>query len=292
ARMGLDYERLSALNPRLVYLAISGFGASGPDARHLAFDSIVQSMSGAATMSGFGDAPALSHIPYVDFGTGLYGALGVVSALLHRERSGRGQKVDLALFNTGVSFAAAYGVFAEYAINGIIRRAVGNNMIYGVGGIYRCADGELTICCFGDALFERLCRAIGRPELRDDPRLKSDVTRYENREVVNRAISDWLSEKTVTESREKLAEAGVPAGPVETADRVLDNPQAAANRIVRNVEQPGVGMVPVAGSALQFESGASEIERPAPAIGEHNGHFYDSLLGPGTALRLAKDGAI
>ncbi len=290
--LGLDYERLSALNPRLVYLAISGFGTTGPYAGDPAFDSIVQALSGAATMTGFGEAPTLSHVPWVDFGTALYGALGVVLALFGRERTGRGREVDLALLNTGLSFVGAYGVFAEAAVNGIVRRAVGNNMIYGVGGLFRCADGALTVCTFGDALFARLCRVIGRPELLEDPALKSDVARYENRTRINEAVQAWLGGRSVAEARQILAEAGVPAGEVASVDRTLKHPQVAASGMLKRIVQPGIGEIPVATSALRFDGGTPEIERPAPAVGEHNDSVYDRLLGPGTARRLRDEGVI
>lgn len=290
--LGLEYGRLSALNPRLVYLAISGFGTTGPYAGDPAFDSIVQALSGAATMTGFGDAPTLSHVPWVDFGTALYGALGVMLALFARERTGRGREVDLALLNTGLSFVGAYGVFAEAAVNRIARRAVGNNMIYGVGGLFRCVDGALIICTFGDALFARLCRVIGRPELLEDPALKSDSARYEHRSRINDAVQAWIGQRSVAQTRRILAEAGVPAGEVESVDRTLNHPQVVASGMLRRIEQPGIGEIPFATSALRFDGSAPEIERPAPAIGEHNDSVYDRLLGPGTARRLRDQGVI
>ncbi|HUY19479.1 MAG TPA: CoA transferase [Candidatus Binataceae bacterium] len=290
--LGLEYERLAALNPRLVYLAISGFGATGPYASDPAFDSIVQALSGAAVMTGFGDAPTLSHVPWVDFGTALYGALGVMLALFGRERSGRGREVELALLNTGLSFVGAYGVFAEAAINGIVRRAVGNNMIYGVGGMFRCADGALMVCTFGDALFARLCRVIGRPELLEDPALKSDIARYEHRDRINQAVQAWIGGRTMVEARRVLAAAGVPAGEVESVDHALKHPQVVASGMLTSIDQPGIGEIPVAASALRFDGSTPEIERPAPAIGEHNDTVYDRLLGPGSAHRLRDEGVI
>jgi crotonobetainyl-CoA:carnitine CoA-transferase CaiB-like acyl-CoA transferase len=292
AALGLDYERLAALNPRLVYLAVSGFGTSGPYAGDPAFDAIVQALSGAATMTGFGESPTLSHVPWVDFGTALYGALGVVLALFRRERSGRGGEVDLGLLNTGLSFVGAYGVFAEAAVNGFVRRAVGNHMIYGVGGVFQCVDGALVVCTFGDALFARLCRVIGRPELLEDPALKSDVARYENRTRIDQAVQAWLGGRRMAEARRVLAEAGVPAGEVESVDRALKHPQVVASGMLTQIDQPGIGEIPVATSALRFEGSTPEIERPAPAIGEHNDAVYDRLLGPGTARRLRDAGVI
>jgi crotonobetainyl-CoA:carnitine CoA-transferase CaiB-like acyl-CoA transferase len=291
--LGLDYERLAGVNPRLVYLAISGFGSVGPNARDTAFDAIVQSLSGAAAMTGFpGGPPVLSHVPFVDFGTGLYGALAVSLALLHRERTGRGQSIDLALFSTGFSFVAAYGVFAEAAINGVVRERTANTMIYGVGGLYACTDGQISICSFSDPLWQRLCGAIDRIDLASDPRLRSDVARYENRKVVDGAISAWCVQRSVEQARAKLAAAGVPAGRVQAVDEAAQHPQAHALGLIQSVEQPGLGSVPVAGSAIKFSETPGIIQRPAPSVGEHNTEIYDRILGEGSARRLREDNLI
>jgi crotonobetainyl-CoA:carnitine CoA-transferase CaiB-like acyl-CoA transferase len=290
--MGLDYERLTAVNPRLIYLAVSGFGTSGPYARNFAFDPVVQSMIGAAAMTGAQESPMLSHIPYIDFGTALYGALGVMAALLQRASTGRGQQIDLPLLGTGVSLVAAYGVFAEYALNGVARRAVGNDMIYGLGGLYKCADGELSIAVVGDALFRRLCRVIGHPEMLDDARLRTDILRYENRAIINDAIATWLAGRTVAESRTALADAGVPSGEVNTVAQAYAHPQVAALGIVRSLEQPEVGAVPVGGMPMRLGNAQWAEAAPAPGLGEHNEEIYDSIFGAGSAKRLRAEGAI
>jgi crotonobetainyl-CoA:carnitine CoA-transferase CaiB-like acyl-CoA transferase len=290
--MGLDYERLGAINPRLIHLAVSGFGTTGPYARNFAFDPVVQSMVGAAAMTGSNESPMLSHIPYVDFGTALYGALGVMAALLQRASTGRGQKIELPLLGTGVSWVAAYGVFAEFALNGIARNAVGNETIYAFGGLYRCSDGELSIAVVGDALFRRLCRVIERPDLLSDPRLQTDMLRYENRAVINGPLSEWLAGRMVEEARKTLADAGVPAGEVNTVARAFAHPQVAALGIVRNVEQPGVGSVPVGGMPMRLGGADWAEAAPAPGLGEHNEEIYGAIFGAGAAQRLRAESAI
>jgi len=290
--MGLDYERLGAMNPRLIHLSVSGFGTTGPYARNFAFDPVVQSMVGAAEMTGAAESPMLSHIPYIDFGTALYGALGIMAALLQRERTGLGQHIDLPLLGTGVSIVAAYGVFAEFALNGVARRAVGNDMIYGLGGLYRCVDGELSIAVVGDALFRRLCRVIGHPELLDDARLKTDMLRYENRAIINEPLAAWLAGRTVAESRTALADAGVPCGEVNSVAQAYAHPQIAALEIVRSLDQPEVGAVPVGGMPMRLGNAEWAEAAPAPGLGEHNDEIYDSIFGVGTAERLRAEGAI
>ena len=291
--LGLDYPTLQQANPRLVYLAISGFGSTGPYAGYTAFDTIVQALSGAATMAGFpGEPPSLFPLPYVDFGTGLYGALAVTLALFHRQRTGQGQSVDLALFSTGLSFMGAYGVLAEAALNGVARRSVGNDLIYGVGNVYPTKDGHVVIAVIGGAMWRRLCRTIERPDLLEDPRMKNDLTRYESRDAVNEAISGWTSHRIAEEASQALAEAGIPVGKVQYVDQVAAQPQAQPLEMVTAVRQPGLGDVPVSSTAMKFSETPGSILLPAPTVGEHNQEVYNTLLGAGAFQRWTEQGAI
>jgi len=291
--LGLDYPQLAKTNPKIISLAISGFGSVGPYASYTSLDVAVQALSGAASMTGPPQAsPMLAHIPFEDFGTALYGALAVTMALFHRERTGQGQNVDLALYATGVSFVGAYGVLAEVALNGVVRKAVGNDIIFAAGGIYRCADGQVAIASPAEPLWRRLCRTIQRPELVDDPRLKGDMARHEHRELVNAAIIGWTSQRTVEEVSKTLAEAGIPVGAVQSVDQVASHPQTKALEMAPTIRQPGLGEVPVAGMAMKFSETPGSIDRPAPAIGEHNKEIYDRLLGAGACERLRKESAI
>jgi len=291
--LGLDYPQLRAINPKLISLAISGFGSTGPWASYTSLDIAVQALSGSASMTGPPEAsPMLSHLPFEDFGTSLYGALAVSLALFHRERTGQGQSVDLALFSTGLSYVAAYGVLAEVALNGVVRRAVGNNVAFAVGGIYRCSQGHVAIACATDALWRKLCRLIQRPELIDDPGLKNDLDRYEHRNLVDQAISAWTQQRPAAEVAKILAEAGVPVGEVNSVDAIQAHPQVKALQMAPTIQQPGLGAVPVSGIAMKFSETPGSIERPAPALGEHNQEVYDQLLGAGAWERLKRESAI
>lgn len=291
--LGLDYPQLAKTNRKIISLAISGFGSVGPYASYTSLDVAVQALSGAASMTGSGQAsPMLAHIPFEDFGTALYGALSVMMALFHRERTGQGQNVDLALYATGVSFVGAYGVLAEVALNGVVRKAVGNNVIFAVGGIYSCSDGQVAIACAAEGLWRKLCRTVGRPELIDDPRLQSDTARYEHRDLVNAAITGWSSQRAVAEVSRTLAEAGIPVGAVQSVDQVASHPQTKALEMAPTIRQPGLGEVPVSGMAMKFSETPGSIDRPAPGIGEHNKEIYDRLLGAGACERLKKESAI
>lgn len=281
-RLGLGYQALREGNPRLIYLAISGFGSRGPSAERVAFDAIIQALSGAMSMSGLpGNPPMLSHIPWVDFGTALYGALAVVSALLHRERTGQGQQVDLALYGTALSFVGAYGVLAEYARNGVVRRAVGNDMIYAAGGCFPAADGHVVVNALTEPMWRNLCKAIGRQELLDDSRLRSDQARYEHRGLVDEAIGGWMATRTTAEIVRVLGGAGIAVAPAQTVAALRDDPQALALDMWRDVEQPGLGAVPVANLPMKFSETPGQVQRAAPAVGADNTAVYGGLLGFG-----------
>ena len=279
-RLGLGYGALAATNPRLIYLGISGFGTAGPRARDVAFDGIVQAMSGAMSMTGPpGPGPVLSHIPYVDFATGIYGASSIQAALFDRERTGRGHRIDVSLYGAVVSFVTAYAVVAEYALNGLVRGQIGNDFLYGTGGSFPTKDGQLVVNVFSNAMWAQLCEVIGRPELLEDPGLADDLLRYERRADVNAAIAPWISERTTQEAVQVLAEAGVAVGPVQTVDQLLTDPQVGALDAFAWVDQPGIGRVPVATPPIKVDGATAAIGRPAPAVGEHNDDVYGGLLG-------------
>ncbi|MGD0076021.1 MAG: CoA transferase [Candidatus Binataceae bacterium] len=291
--LGLDYPQVREINPRLISLAVSGFGSVGPYAPYTSLDIAVQALSGAASMTGSPDAsPMLEHIPFEDFGTALYGALAVTLALFHRERTGQGQNVDMALFATGLSFVAAYGVLAEVALNGVVRRAAGNSVIFAVGGIYRCREGHVAIACAAEPLWRRLCRLIERPDLIDDPRLKNDIERHNHRAIVDEAINNWTRQRPAAEVAKAMADAGIPVGEVQSVDKIQSHPQTKAMQMAPIIEQPGLGPVPVSGIAMKFSATPGAIDRPAPAIGEHNQEVYDRLLGAGACERLKRERAI
>lgn len=290
----LDYPAIQGHNPKLIHLAISGFGATGPRANDPALDAVFQAMSGGMASNGAaGQPPFPSHIPYVDFGTGVYGALAIVSALYHRKSTGAGQMIDLALYNTALSFVVGYGALADFAHNGVARQNVGADFIYAVGGTFPAKDGHVTVNCVTDAMFEDLCKVIARPDLALDPRLKGDGPRYQHRAIVNAAIAPWIAQRTAREAVEALAKGGVPAGPVRTVAALADDPQVQAAGSVQQIEQPGIGQVPVSPFVPRMQ-GSVPIARPAPGVGQHNAEVYKALLGlDATQLQqLAAEGAV
>ena len=279
-KLGLGYAAMREANRRLVYLAISGFGNTGPSSHLSAFDAIIQAATGAMTMSGAPDQPpTLSHVPYIDFATGIFGALGITSALLRRAATGLGQSIDQTLYGSAVSMIGSYGVIAEAELNAEARRSVGNSLIYGVGGSYETADGAIVLNCLSDDMWRNLCRTIGRPDLENEPSLQSDVARYGNRGLVDQALQAWLRPQPKDKALQTLAAAGIPAGPIKGPEALPQDPQVQALGLITSIDQPGIGKLPVSTLPIRTGDTPAPIERPAPQVGEHNAEVLGGLLG-------------
>jgi len=283
--LGLDYASVRRHNEKIVHLGISGFGASGGRADDPALDAIIQAMSGALSMNGSAgvapsqaDEPTPNHIPYVDFSTGLFGALATVSALLHRKNTGEGQSIDLSLYKTALSFVAAYGVLAESHLGGN-RGQMGDDLVYGIGGVFKTTDGRVAINCLTDPMWRSLCDAIGRQDLLKEASLKNDAERYKNRLPVKQAIAAWASSRSTQDAVSHLAAAGVPVGPVQTVEQVLEDSQAEALEAFQSIQQPGIGEIPVGSFVPKFGTIPTPIRRPAPGVGQHNREIYGEVLG-------------
>ena len=295
ASLRVRYDDFAAQNPRLVYLSISGFGGKGPYADYPALDAVIQGMSGAMTICGTeSSGPTLSHVPYVDFGTALYGALSIVSALYHRNTTGKGQSIDLALYSTALSYIGGYAIMADFVRNGAVRRHMGNDLIYGVGGCFPTKDGFAEINCLTGDMWERMCGLMQRPALLQDARFATGPGRYQHRHVINPIVQQWTMSMTTAQVVQALLDIGIPSGPVQTVDQLPSDPQVQALEMFPTVDQPGAGPIPVAGAAMKFSDTPLRITRPAPAVGEHNDEIYSHVLGltPPDIARLRRDRVI
>jgi len=293
--MGLDYERLKESNPGLIMLSISGFGTTGPYAKRLAFDPVAQAFSGAMSITGFpGNPPTRSGVMWVDFSTGIYGALAVVLALYHRKETGEGQLIDMAMLDAAVSHIAASAVLAEYTVAGVVRGPQGNHSYYNFSNCFQTSDGWVFISGVGDNLWRRLAGAIGKPEWGADPRFADNALRFHNRHVIDKAIETWIEGKTTAEVIGILESKRVPCSPVNSAADIVDDPQVKAREMVVGLDYPGVGKVPVPGTPIKLSRSPGSIRRRAPNVGEHNQEVYRELLGlSDTQLaQLKKDGVL
>lgn len=276
--LGFSKERLLAMNPRLIVLSITGYGATGPDAERVAFDGLLQCRSGAMACNGT-DQPFLNHLPYIDFSTALYGAFGVMAALYERERTGTGQFIEASLMETISAFVGSYGMIAETLLHGTPRQQQGNALIFGLGDCVPTSDGKFVLFnCIGN-MFQRLCDMIGHPELLEDPRFGSDASRYTHRQLLMPHIVEWTTRHTAAEIVVTATQFRLPFEKVSTVDELATDPHAAARGVFPRVQQPGMGDIPVGRQGITMSEHTHPELRPAPAIGEHTARVLSDWLG-------------
>lgn len=276
-RLGLDHDSLSAINPRIILATASAFGSEGPLARDVGFDAVGQAMSGAVHLTGTTDQPYRAQVNYVDFGTALHGAFGVMVALRERERTGKGQCVSGSLLGTALAMTNALTI--DHALNGIERRPIGNRA-YGSGptDIFRTRDGWIVTQIVGGGIFSRWADVVGHPELVDDPRYTSDILRGDNGAELSAIMQRWCIERTSAEAIAQLSAAKVPAAPVLRPDQALAQPQVAAMRVVEPVTYPGTAVpIPVIRAPIHLSANSKVTPRRAPLVGEHSDEILAEL---------------
>jgi CoA:oxalate CoA-transferase len=294
-KLGLGYEPLKAVNPRLIYAAISGFGRlegyTGPYSDRPAFDIVAEAMSGVMNLVGFADKPPSWTIyGMADVYTGLTTAYGVMLALFMRERTGEGQFVDSAMLDSMLALnermAVIYSFTGESPERGQMKHIAPR-------GAFRCRDGYLAINVPDDIQWQRLCEAMGREELKDDPRTADGTSRAAHADFIRSAIEAWLGDKSRNEAVALLEQKGVPSGPVYTAEDVFSDPHIAARNMLISVDDPVAGPRKYARSPLHLSAAPEIPTAPAPRLGEHTRPILD-LLGYGEAdiQRLQNQGVI
>jgi formyl-CoA transferase len=268
-RLGIDFEALARENPRLVYASISGFGQEGPYRDRPGYDQIVQGMSGLMWLTGDANsAPLRIGIPICDLLAGYFAAIGILTALLERETSGRGQQVQTSLLEamTGsLSFQAA-----KFANTGEVPPPVGNHHPQNAPmGVYRAKDGYFNLAVGNDRMWGRLCETIGRPSLGDDARFKGLFDRIRNRDAMNAILDDVFSQRTAAEWVESLNAAGIAAGPIYTLDQVFADPQVRRAGLIQEITNAEWGPHKVIALPVHLSRTPAAIEHGAPMTGEH-----------------------
>lgn len=290
----IGYESLSKVNPRLIYASITGYGQYGPYAERPGFDPIFQAVMGHMYITGFkGSPPTKSGASLTDYGAGLYGVIGILLALRHRDKTGQGQEIDIAMLDTGVSFMEA--VFVQYKVLNEVQPQMGNARPFSAPtDTFRCKDGYVYVAVSFDRMWKRFTRLIGREDLADDPRFDSSEKRRRNRDYMNSLAEGWLADKTRDEAVKLLVEAGIPAGPVNTVTEAIVDPQIKAREMIVDLDHPGIGKVPVSGIVIKLSQTPGSIETPVPSIGQHNKEIYCGLLGytEGKLSQIKKEGVI
>jgi crotonobetainyl-CoA:carnitine CoA-transferase CaiB-like acyl-CoA transferase len=267
--MGLDWESVSALNPRAILAVVSAFGLEGPYANRVGFDGVAQAMSGAVYFAGTEDQPVRAAAPWVDFGTASLLALGVMAALRARDSTGKGQLVEGALLRTALTYFST--MLIEESVLHLGRKPTLNrSQTAAPSDIYRTKDGWITVAVNGDPLFRRVARLIGAPEWLEDKRFVSDKARGDHGAIISRRVQEWCLKYSSDEAIAAFEGARVPAGPVYTMRQTLDDPHVKASGIFANVEFPGIGVAPVAATPVKLHSTPGTVRNRPPLLGEHN----------------------
>jgi CoA:oxalate CoA-transferase len=281
ARLECDAPRLRAINPRLVYLSISGFGQAGPMAGWPAYDLVIQAMSGMMSTTGTpGGPPTASGESIADVWTGLYGSWAVMAALLHRARTGEGQTIDLAMFDS--MLAMQLTGLARLSASGDAPPRVGNrHPVTSPVDTYATADGNVAIVVTSDAQFAAFARAIGQPGLTADPRYTSNSARHANYPALKNAIEAWTHGQPTMEVVRILQSHGIPSGPVWDLKAAYGSEQARLRGVLSPVEHPAIGNFAVAAQPAKFSSASAENPTREPLLGEHTEEVLQNLLGLG-----------
>jgi crotonobetainyl-CoA:carnitine CoA-transferase CaiB-like acyl-CoA transferase len=267
---GLDYEELAAINPRLIYCSVSAFGRTGPRKDSPGYEALMQAFSGIMSITGEpGGPPVRAGVSFLDLTTGILCALGISNALLQRQRTGLGQRVDASLLETAVSLLAFHA--EGYLLSGVVPRALGSgHPSLSPYRTFRCRDGQwIFIAAANDRFWQKLARALGREDLAGEPRFAVNQQRVAHRTELETMLEGLIAEHDREPLLKRLEEADVPAAPVNTIDQVMDDPQTAERGIVQRVRHPRLGDIPVVGTPLRFSRMAPGVRRPAPVRGEH-----------------------
>jgi formyl-CoA transferase len=276
-RLGIDYEALSKINPRLVYASISGFGQDGPYRDRPGFDQIAQGMGGLMSITGLpGQGPVRVGIPIADLCAGIFAAYGITVALLEREVSGRGQFLHTSLLQAQIfmlDFQAS-----RWLMNHEVPKQAGNNHPTSIPtGVFKTKDGHINVAVTGNKIWERFCKAVGGEAWMKNPDYATAAARSKNRDALNAEIDEKLMTDTSAGWVARFNEAGVPCGPIYSVDQVFADEQVKHLGIAQGLEKPGKGKVEYVGQPVVLSRTPSRIVAHPPALGEHTDEILTEL---------------
>jgi len=278
AKWGLGYADLRAINPRLIYCAITGYGQTGPLAPRPGYDFIIQAQSGLMSITGEPEGePCKAGVAVADIVTGLCAQNAILAALFHRERAGEGQFIDVALFDAQISWLAS--VAMNYLVSGEPPRRYGNSHPNIVPyQTFKTADGFLALGVGNDGQFQRLCEQLDLPELAQDARFQTNAGRVKNRKTVVEILEKIFLQRPTAEWVERLTAAGIPAGPINTIAQALAEPQVAAREMIVEVRHPSGEPLKFLGPAPKFSATPARLQLPPPLLGQHTDEILRELL--------------
>jgi crotonobetainyl-CoA:carnitine CoA-transferase CaiB-like acyl-CoA transferase len=278
--MGLGWDVLHELNPRLIMASISGFGQDGPYVDYAAFDMIIQAMSGLMNMTGYPDRPPVTTGSFlVDYATGLYTAFGIMGALRARDETGRGQRVDMALLDTAASFLVTS--IPDWLLgHSAMERRANRDRYCAPTNLFTSKDGRYVfVAAATDGLFPRLAKVIGREDMLTDPRYSTNVERMKRIEETEKILGEWVAERNADEVVDLVRGAGLPCAKVATIDEVVEDPQLKHREMLVEIDHPKVGKLPMHGLNVHYSETKETIRRHPPLLGQHNEEIYGEWLG-------------
>ena len=293
-RLGFGYEALRAGNPRLVYCSISGFGESGPEASRPGYDLIVQGESGVMDLTGFPDGPPVKVGNSVaDLVSGMAAAQGIALALLARERTGKGQKVEIGMLDVMASLLT-YQAGLYWNAGGRPARRGNQHPSIVPYEVFPSKDAYLTVGVANNSLWERFCRAIEREDLTRDPRFDTEAHRVANRDALTALLNETLSARPADDWLARLENAGVPAGRIKTVAEVCESPHLKARGMAVTVDHPKAGAITMMGVPLRLWDTPGAAAIPPPLLGQHTDEVLTGLLRmpPAKVARLRADGVV
>ncbi|MFQ5913861.1 MAG: CaiB/BaiF CoA transferase family protein [Nitrospinota bacterium] len=293
-KLGFGYERIREINPRVVYASVSGFGHTGPLAKRPGYDVVAQGEGGVMSLTGAPEGPpAKVGVSMADITAGMLAVHGILAALIARERTGAGQKVDIGLLDGQVALLTYQA--GIYFATGKAPKRLGNAHPSIVPyETFECADGFINLGVGNDALWEKFCEVVQRPELAHDPRYEKNADRVRHHGDLKAILDEMFIAHPRGYWLEKLDAAGVPCGSINTLDRVLTHPQVLAREMVVEVEHPVAGRTKLTGAPVKLSETPARIRTPPPLLGQHNEEILSDVLGlsPSEIGALKSEGVV
>ena len=276
-RLGIDYEKVKAVNPRVVYASISGFGQDGPYGHLPGFDQVAQGMGGLMSITGLpGQGPVRAGIPVADLSAGLYTALGILTALIGRQHTGTGQWVQASLLEAQIAMLDFQA--ERWLLDGEVAPQAGNNHPTGIPtGVFATADGHINIAATGAAIYERFCEVMQRPDWLTDERFRSPGVRSKNRDAMNAEIEAITVGRSSEAWIKAFNDAGVPAGYIYSIDEVFNDPQVKHLQMASPVHHPELGDISLVAQPVTLSDAPFRIRSATPKLGEHTDEVLSAI---------------
>lgn len=276
-RLGLGYEQVKAMNPRIIYCSISGFGQDGPYRMLPGFDQVLQGMGGLMSITGeLGGPPIKVGVAIADISGGMFASNGILVALYNREKTGKGQMVDVSLLDSQVAWLT-YRAGAYFASGEVPQPMGSGHPVIVPYQAFKAKDVFINIAVGNDQLWERFCKAVSLENVMNYPKFATNAKRVENREEIVKIISDLIVTKDGEEWLKILTDAGIPCGPIYTVDKIFADPQVLHREMVKELDHPKAGKVKVTGIPIKLSDTPGEVETAPPVLGQHTQEVLTEL---------------